>query len=70
MRNLNVETIYEYGSAGGFWRLMRLFAERDIHITVYAVALALERNPEAARAMVEAGHEVAATAGAGSTTST
>src|SRR4029453_297270 len=43
---------------GGLWRLLRLFAERDIKISVFAVAMALERHPEAARAIVEAGHEV------------
>ncbi len=58
-RNLVVESVYEYGSRAGFWRLLRLFAERGIKITVYAVAMALERHPEAARAIVEAGHEVA-----------
>jgi peptidoglycan/xylan/chitin deacetylase (PgdA/CDA1 family) len=51
--------VYEYGSRAGFWRLMRIFAERDIKITVYAVGMALERNPEAAAAIVAAGHEVA-----------
>ena len=50
--------MYEYGSRAGFWRLLRLFAERDIRISVFAVAMALERHPEAARAIVEAGHEV------------
>lgn len=58
-RSLTVESVYEYGSRAGFWRLMRMFAERDIKITVYAVAMALERNPEAAAAIVAAGHEVA-----------
>jgi putative urate catabolism protein len=58
VRNLQVESIYEYGSRVGFWRLLRLFAERDITISVFAVAMALERHPEAARAIVEAGHEV------------
>jgi putative urate catabolism protein len=58
-RNLTVESVFEYGSRAGFWRLMRLFAERDIKITVYAVAMALARHPEAARAMVAAGHEIA-----------
>lgn len=58
-RNLVVESVYEYGSRAGFWRLLRLFADRGIKITVYAVAMALERHPEAARAIVEAGHEVA-----------
>jgi allantoinase len=58
-RALTVESVYEYGSRAGFWRLMRIFAERDIKITVYAVGMALERNPEAAAAIVAAGHEVA-----------
>src|SRR5262249_44673966 len=49
----------EYGSRAGVWRLLRMFAERDIKITVYAVAMALERNPELARAIVAGGHEVA-----------
>ena len=58
VRNLQVESIYEYGSRVGFWRLLRLFAERDIKISVFAVAMALERHHDAARAIVEAGHEV------------
>jgi len=58
-RNLTVESTYEYGSRAGLWRLLRLFAARDIKITVYAVAMALERHPEAARALVAAGHEIA-----------
>jgi allantoinase len=58
-RNVNVESVYEYGSRAGFWRLMRMLAVHDIKITVYAVAMALERHPEAARAMVAAGHEIA-----------
>lgn len=57
-RDLIVESIYEYGSRAGFWRLMRTFAARDIKVTVFGAALALERNPEAARAIREAGHEV------------
>jgi allantoinase len=57
-RDLIVESIYEYGSRAGFWRLMRIFAERNIHVTVFGAALALERNPEAAVAIREAGHEV------------
>ena len=58
-RHMNMESIYEYGSRAGFWRLMRLFGERKIPITVFAVGMALVRNPEAARAMVDGGHEVA-----------
>ncbi|HEY9849608.1 MAG TPA: allantoinase PuuE [Leptolyngbyaceae cyanobacterium] len=57
-RDLIVESVYEYGSRAGFWRLMRLFADRDIKITVFGAALALERNPEAAKAIVEAGYDI------------
>ena len=58
-RSLSVESIYEYGARAGFWRVRRLFAERGLTLTVYAVGMALERNPAAARAMVESGFEVA-----------
>jgi allantoinase len=57
-RDLIVESIYEYGSRAGFWRLMRIFAERNLAITVFGAALALERNPGAATAIREAGYEV------------
>ena len=59
VRNMNMESIYEYGSRVGFWRLLRLFEERKINTTVLAVGMALERHAEAAAAMVEGGHEVA-----------
>jgi putative urate catabolism protein len=58
-RNLNTESMYEYGSRVGFWRVHRIFAKHGLPLTVCAVAQALERNPEAARAMVAAGWEVA-----------
>ncbi len=58
-RHMNMESIYEYGSRAGFWRLTWLFEERKVPITVFAVGMALARNPEAARAMVDGGHEVA-----------
>lgn len=58
-RNINAETTYEYGSRAGFWRLMRMFRDREITFTCYAVGLAIEKNPEAARAMQRAGHEIA-----------
>jgi putative urate catabolism protein len=58
VRNVQVESIYEYGSRVGLWRLLRLFAERRVPISVFAVAMALERHPEAARALVEGGHEI------------
>ena len=57
-RDLIVESLYEYGSRAGFWRLMRIFRERGIRVTVFGAALALERNPQAARAIREAQHEV------------
>ena len=59
VRNMNMESIYEYGSRVGFWRLLRLFEERKINTTVLAIGMALERHPEAAAAMIEGGHEVA-----------
>ncbi|MGD1066021.1 MAG: allantoinase PuuE [Vulcanimicrobiaceae bacterium] len=57
-RDLIVESVYEYGSRAGFWRLMRMFGERAMPITVFGAALALERNPDAARAIAAAGYEV------------
>ena len=59
MRHMNMESIYEYGSRAGFWRLWRLFTERAMPVTVYGVAMALERNPEAVAAMREADWEIA-----------
>lgn len=59
VRHMNMESLYEYGSRVGFWRLHRLFAERKLPATVFAIGMALERNPAAAAAMVEAGFEVA-----------
>ncbi|MDE2823003.1 MAG: polysaccharide deacetylase family protein, partial [Chloroflexota bacterium] len=58
-RNMNMESIYEYGSRAGFWRLHRIFTSRDVPVTVYGVAMALERNPEAVAAMNEARWEIA-----------
>lgn len=59
VRNLNMESMYEYGSRAGFWRLHRLFTQRGLPLTVYAVAMAMERNPDAVAAMVEAEWEIA-----------
>jgi putative urate catabolism protein len=59
MRHMNMESIYEYGSRAGFWRLWRLFTERRIPVTVYGVAMALERNLDAVAAMREADWEIA-----------
>jgi putative urate catabolism protein len=59
LRHMNMESLYEYGSRAGFWRLHRLFTARGIPVTVYGVALALERNPAAVEAMLRAGWEIA-----------
>lgn len=59
LRNLNMESMYEYGSRAGFWRLHRLFTQRQLPLTVYAVAMAMERNPAAVAAMNEADWEIA-----------
>lgn len=59
VRNMNIESVYEYGSRAGVWRVLRLFRERKLPITVYAVAMALERHPEVAQAMIDDGHEIA-----------
>lgn len=58
LRDLAAETAFEYGSRAGFWRLTRLFDERQIPLTVNACALALERNPPAARAIAERGYDI------------
>ena len=58
-RHLNMESVYEYGSRAGFWRLWRLFTRRGLPVTVYGVATALQRNPEAVAAMREADWEIA-----------
>ena len=58
-RHMNMESIYEFGSRAGFWRIRRLFTERGMPLTVYAVAMAMARNPEAVAAMHEAGWEIA-----------
>jgi putative urate catabolism protein len=58
-RHMNMESIYEYGSRAGFWRLWRMFTDRGLPVTVFGVATALQRNPEAVAAMKEAGWEIA-----------
>ena len=58
-RNMNVESMLEYGSRAGFWRLWRLFTARKIPLTVYGVADALARNPSCVAAMREAEWEIA-----------
>ena len=59
VRHANMESIYEFGSRAGFWRLHRLFTSRGIPLTVFGVAMALERNPWAVEAMLDARWEIA-----------
>ena len=59
MRHMSMESMFEYGSRAGFWRLAREFERRNIPVTVFGTSMALERNPEALAAMLEAGHEIA-----------
>ena len=58
-RHMSMESLYEYGSRAGVWRLLSLFERRQLPLTVFGVAMALERNPEAVAAMRERGHEIA-----------
>jgi len=58
-RHMNVESMYEYGARAGFWRLWRMFTERNVPVTVFGVATALARHPGAVAAMKEAGWEIA-----------
>ena len=58
-RHMSMESIYEYGSRAGVWRLLREFDARGLPLTVFAVAMALERNPELASELVGLGHEIA-----------
>jgi allantoinase len=58
-RHMSMESLYEYGSRAGLWRLLRLFEERAMPLTVFGVAMALKRNPEAVAAFRELGHEIA-----------
>jgi putative urate catabolism protein len=58
-RHMNMESIYEYGSRAGFWRLWRLFSERSLPVTVFGVATAMARNKDAVQAMRQVGWEIA-----------
>jgi OHCU decarboxylase len=58
-RHWNMESIYEYGSRAGFWRLHRMFTQAQVPATVYGVATALARSPEQVQAMKDAGWEIA-----------
>jgi len=58
-RHMSMESIYEYGSRAGFWRLHRMFTERNLPVTVFGVSMALQRNPQAVEAMLKANWEIA-----------
>ena len=58
-RHMSMESLYEYGSRAGFWRLHRLFQERGLPLTIFGVGSALALNPEAVAAMQEADWEIA-----------
>ena len=58
-RHMSMESIYEYGSRAGVWRLLEEFSSRDLPLTVFAVAMALQRHPELASELVRLEHEIA-----------
>jgi len=58
-RHWSMESIYEYGARAGFWRLWRLFTSRQVPLTIYGVATALQRSPDQVQAMLEADWEIA-----------
>jgi putative urate catabolism protein len=58
-RHMNMESLYEYGSRAGFWRLHRMFTERQVPVTVFGVAMALQRNADVVAAMQAEGWEIA-----------
>jgi allantoinase len=58
-RHINMESLYEYGSKRGFWRIHELFQKKKIPLTIFGVAMALERNPEVCKAIKNANYEIA-----------
>src|SRR3712207_4864542 len=57
-RHMSMESIYEYGSRVGVWRILREFERRALPLTVFGVAMALERHQEVTRSFVSLGHEI------------
>ncbi|GGB01911.1 allantoinase PuuE [Agarivorans gilvus] len=58
-RHLSMESLYEYGSRAGVWRVLNEFKQRQLPLTIFGVATALQRNPEVTKALIEDGHEIA-----------
>ncbi|MFM9971057.1 MAG: allantoinase PuuE [Burkholderiales bacterium] len=59
VRHMSMESLYEYGSRVGVWRILDLFKRYDLPLTVFGVAMAMQRNPAAVEAFMKAGHEIA-----------
>jgi putative urate catabolism protein len=59
MRHMSMESLYEYGSRAGLWRVLRAFERRRLPLTIFAVADAVRRHPDAAAAFRQLGHEIA-----------
>ncbi|MAM00148.1 allantoinase PuuE [Hydrocarboniclastica marina] len=58
-RHMSMESLYEYGSRAGVWRILKEFRRRKLPLTVFGVTMALARNPEVVKAFLEDGHEIA-----------
>ncbi len=57
-RHMSMESLYEYGSRAGVWRVLKLFRERQLPITVFGIAMAMERNPRVVETVMKDGHEI------------
>ncbi|GGE58374.1 hypothetical protein GCM10007421_36280 [Halopseudomonas oceani] len=58
-RHMSMESLYEYGSRAGAWRILREFRQRGLPLTVFGVSMAMQRHPDMVRAFIEDGHEIA-----------
>jgi allantoinase len=59
MRHMSMESLYEYGSRAGLWRLLRMFEDRKLPLTIFGVATAMQRHPDAVKAFIALSHEIA-----------
>jgi putative urate catabolism protein len=59
MRHVSMESLYDYGARAGFWRLRKIFNDRNLPLTIFGVAMAMQRNPAAVEAMLQSGWEIA-----------
>jgi putative urate catabolism protein len=59
MRHVSMESVYDYGARAGFWRLRKIFDDRKLPLTIFGVAMAMQRNPAAVEAMLQSGWEIA-----------